>query len=301
MSKTPTWIEAYELAREQGLQAQRAGDLETAISWCEEAGRLATAAGELKLARREDCNACAALVALGRPREAILPLRTVLEKDSSSENALLALYNLACAHYALREHGKAAFYARGAIRLADELGLPEQRAWAHNQLANALLSQDQPEAALAEYRHALALAGSSGDDVARGQMLANFGYCRILLGEGRLAFTELFRGFRMIRRAGAERALMLGHLDLAFAYLEIGRPAAARRHAEAGVRLAEAIGTAEDLRNGVFLLGEAYLGSEDEGAARRCFDRIQDQYPNTPYITELLLSVDLRSLVNLRA
>lgn len=301
MTEPSSWTEAYEQAREQVRRAERAGDLESALTWCHEAGRLATEAGDHDRARLEVCNGCAVLIALGRSREAIQPLRSVLERDSAGENALLALYNLACAHYALREHGKAAFYARGAIRLADELDCPEQRAWAHNQLANALLSQDHVDSALVEYQRALALAGSSVNDVARGQMLANLGYCRVLLGEGRAAFSDLFRGFRMIRRCGAMRAVMLGHLDLAFAYLEIGRPAAARQHAEKGLQLAESVGGAEDVRNAVFLLGEAYLGSEDEDSARRCFDRIQDQYPDTPYITELLLAVDLRSLVNLRA
>lgn len=300
MSET-SWLVEYEHARDTGREAERAGDLQTALSWAQEATRLADAAGDQSRARRAEANSCYALIMLGRPREAVQPLRSILERDSTGENGLLALYNLACAHYSLREHGKTAFYARGAIRLALDLGRSEQRAWAHNQLANALLAQDHVQEALSEYQRALELAEGNADELALGQIFANLGYCRVLLGEGRSAFSDLFRGFRMIRRSGPGRAVMLAHLDLAFAYLDVERHTPARHHAQRGLELAEQFGTAEDVRNAVFLLGEAHLGSGDEAAATRCFDRLQQQYPNTPYITELLLAVDLRSLVNLRA
>lgn len=300
MSEPATWIREYEQAREQAQRAERGGAFEEALHWYEQSGQLAQAAGESGRADLEECNRCALLIALGRSRETVTVLRAVLERNSGGENGFLAAYNLACAHYALREHGKAAFYARGAIRLAETLDRQEWRAWAHNQLANALLSRDQVRDAVKGYEQALTL-GEGSDLLIRGQMVANLGYCRVLLGAGREAFRELFQGFRMLRRAGAARAVMLGHLDLAFAYLEINRPEAALGHATKGLALAHEHGASEDLRNAVFLLGEAHIGLGDEAAARECFEQIQGQYPGTPYLTELLLAVDLKSLVNLRA
>jgi TolA-binding protein len=65
--------------------------------------------------------------------------------------------------------------------------------------------------------------------------------------------------------------------------------------------MAEQFGSADDVRNAVFLLGESFICEGEEAEARSCFDRIQDQYPGTPYLTELLLAVDVRELINLRA
>lgn len=291
----------YEEARAQARLAERNGQLEAALEAYERAGQLAVAAGARDRADLETCNRCAVLVALGRAKETVQPLRAVLEQSGESENGFLAAYNLACAHYALREHGKAAFYARGAIRLAEALDRREWRAWGHNQLANALLSRDQVAEAQEEYEAALELGAPLADSVARAQIVANLGYCRVLLGGGVEAFPQLFAGLRTLRRAGAQKAMMLAHLDLAYAYLEVGRPISARRHAERGLALAERHGGEEDLRNATFLLGESFIAAGEEGAARECFDRLQGQYPGTPYLTELLLAVDVRGFINLRA
>jgi tetratricopeptide (TPR) repeat protein len=301
MSEATSWISAYERARELALKGESREDLEQAVELFERARELAAAEGNSDRADYESCNQAAVLITLGRAKDTIQPLRSVLERRSGGETGFLAAYNLACAHYATREHGKAAFYARGAIRTAERLDRPDWQAWGHNQLANALLSRDQVTEAVSEYELALELGGATMAPMAKGQLVANLGYCRVLLGHGREAFRDLFAGFRALRRAGATRAVMLGHLDLAFAYLDVGRPLAARRHAESAWTLAQDNGGAEEIRNAAFLLGEAYIASGDEAAARDCFDRIQAQYPDTPYLAELLMAVDVRELVNLRA
>jgi tetratricopeptide (TPR) repeat protein len=301
MTEATSWISAYERARELAQAAERRTDFQDALEHYGRALALAAEAGDQSKVDLEACNQAAVLIPLGRAKETVLPLRSVLERRSGGEIGFLAAYNLACAHYALKEHGKAAFYARGAIRTAETLGRADWRAWGHNQLGNALLSRDQVEEAVIEYETALELAGAGLDPLVEGQLIANLGYCKVLQGQGRHAFRELFGGFRRLQRAGASRAVLLGHLDLAFAYLDIGRPAAARRHAEAALALAPAHGGAEEARNAAFLLGEAHLAVGDEGAARACFEEIQSQYPGTPYLAELLMAVDVRELVNLRA
>jgi tetratricopeptide (TPR) repeat protein len=95
--------------------------------------------------------------------------------------------------------------------------------------------------------------------------------------------------------------LALNHLDLAYAYLEIRRPRPAIRHAARALDLARHFKDEANVKNSLYLLGEAWHLHGDDAEARRHFEQLADRYDNLPFIADFLLSVDVRQMINLRA
>jgi tetratricopeptide (TPR) repeat protein len=90
-------------------------------------------------------------------------------------------------------------------------------------------------------------------------------------------------------------------LELCYGLLEVGRHRQACRHGERALVLAERLGDSFGIKNSLYLLGEAerLLGRDER--ARACFDRLQSLFPDTPFLTDMLMAVDLRQMINLRA
>ena len=95
---------------------------------------------------------------------------------------------------------------------------------------------------------------------------------------------------------------MKAQLDLAFALLETAHARHAGRHAARALVLAEKFEDADARKNALYLLGAAAVATGDRVGARRHFERLQQGfYPEADYLPELLLHVDVRELVNLKA
>ena len=94
---------------------------------------------------------------------------------------------------------------------------------------------------------------------------------------------------------------MFAHLDLAFGHLEVGRYPIAQRHAARALGLAERYGNADVLKNALYLSGEAANVNSDIAAAQKHFERLQCYFLNTPFVTDFLLAIDVRKMINLRA
>ena len=72
--------------------------------------------------------------------------------------------------------------------------------------------------------------------------------------------------------------------------------------AEEGLALAEELEDLDARKNALYLLGEAASLEGDIETARHCFGELQQRfYPDKPFVSEFLLSVDVRKVVNLRA
>jgi tetratricopeptide (TPR) repeat protein len=292
--------ERIGLLRTAAREAQDAGRLREALALFDATWLLAAELGDPAVEDLAFCNRSALAISLGDFKEPVAELRRILNASSSRDNGFLAAYNLACAYYHAKEFPKGLFYARTARERASELGKREWLAWSHNQLANVLIALNRGAEAEREYEAALSLIAED-PSVSRGRILDNLGYCRILAGRLREAFELLFASVRMLRRLGAEEALVYAHLDLSYAYLEIDRPRSAGRHAGVGLELARRTGATEEIPNALYLLGESALMGGDLGAARDCFSRLQERYPETPHLTDFLLAVDIRGLINLKA
>ena len=296
----------FEELIDRGRTEIAAERLEDALATFEAAERLAAGRGDRTAADRAWLNRCAVLTAMQRVDEVGGPtlhrMRSILTNDRDPVNARLAAYNIAKVYELTRDYRKGLFYARIALDRSRTLGSDEWLASSHNQLGNLLLAESRFEEARQEYVKALELVPAGGDPVTRAAICDNLGYALAALGEHDRAFGYLYRSLRSLRRLGNRREQVFPHLRLCFTHLEVGRYRDAARHGVRALALAEEFGEPVSIQYALFLLGETAQLSGDPDAARRCFLRLQQSFfPDNPQLPDLLLSVDIRGLVNLKA
>lgn len=294
-------LEEFHALRDRGVEDLRRGDLRQALVSFEAAVESARAAGDAGLVELAECNRAAILIELGEAPAQLPSMRAILLRSGDPNNSMVAATNAARIHDLAKDYKKALFYARLARDHAEEVGDASQRASVRNLIANLLLADSRVEEAIAEYETALDLMPEE-DPVWRARVIGNLGYCRILQGRLPEAFEQLHRCIAELRERGARRYLVSPLLDLAFAHLEGGRAQEARPTAEEALALAREFEDEESLKNGLYLLGEAAGLEGDVDEARRSFLELQERFfPDKPFVSEFLLSVDVRKVVNLRA
>ena len=70
----------------------------------------------------------------------------------------------------------------------------------------------------------------------------------------------------------------------------------------AGPALAEEIGEVDLIKNALYLSGQVAVLLDDEARGREIFAELQRRfYPGQPFLADLLVNVDVRPLINLRA
>ncbi len=292
---------SFEELRDCGRQAAESGRLEEALSLFDAALEVARAEGSEPLIDLAYCNRSAVLITLGRQGEVQSRLRQILVKNRDTENCLLAAYNLSRVHGRDKQTKKALFYARIARDRALALGIDDWLVASYMQLANCLVDDSYFDQAAKDYRRALALQ-TDEPSVPRAMVLANLGYCLMMLGDLKQGFTLAFRALRWFRRFGAQVYEVWPRVDLCYAYLESGRTTRARQHGLRALELAQSIGDPVVTKMSLFLLGETAKAAGDEGAAYEYFSRLQTEfYPDSPEIAGLMVTVGMRQIVNLRA
>jgi tetratricopeptide (TPR) repeat protein len=291
----------YESAWALAETAKDAGDLVAARAHYAASGAAALAAGIDELVERARCNEAAVAIALGDADVAIPAMREVLMRNRSQVNCYLASYNIARAYELRKEHKKGLFYARIARDRAEILARPEWLASAWNQIANFLLGDSFFDDAASTYRRALELV--PGEESPRQLVFQlNLGYCELVLGHRRQGMSRLYRALRSSLRHGWARGEMIAHVDLCYAHLELDRLGDAERHGRRGLALAEASGEGDWVKNALYLLGEVAVLAGESARGRSRFAELQRRfYPDQPYLSDLLVGVDVRQLVNLRA
>jgi tetratricopeptide (TPR) repeat protein len=292
---------AFEELRNRGLRAIEMGELEEAAENFAAALRLAGEQGDPKRIDLALCNWAAAVIELGRGDSEISRLREVLLRNSDPVNCRMAAYDIARYYELKKNHKKALFYARITRDRSEVLGRRDWLASSHNLIGNTLLAESFVEEACAEYEKALEVIPAEPSP-ARGQILDNLGYCRILQGRPEEGYRLLYESLRLLRRFGARRHEISVRLDLCFAHLETARYGHSRRQGLAALALAESLGDSGAIKNALYLLGEVANLNGDLEAARGYFARLhRDFFPDAGYLPEFLLAVDIRRLVNLHA
>ncbi len=294
--------EQFESLRERGLdQVARAQYLE-ALATYEEALEWAERYGDRPEKDLATCCRAAVLQVLGRGAEVVTQLKRILMASPDPVNKHLAAYTVS-QHYRedLQDYEKGLFYARLACDHARRGDRPELLAHGLNRLGNTLTAQSQFEDACGCYSEALEALGEE-DSFDRAFVLDNLGYCHTVLGDTRSGFAAIFAGFRMLRRLGLSNGESQMHLDLCYAYLEIGRLERAERHGRIALQGAEELGDERQTKNCLYLLGDVAKLSGESRAAYAYFSRLQDEfYPDNGMIPHLLMTNDFRQMVNLRA
>ncbi|MEM7584811.1 MAG: hypothetical protein AAF560_15575 [Acidobacteriota bacterium] len=292
---------SFEELRDAAMVAIEEGRLTDALGLCERALAQARERGAQDLVDLAVCNRSAVLITLGREREVMPELRQILLRSSDSKMCSVAAYDLSRAHERIKEYKKGLFYARIARDRALPTGREDLLVGSYNQIGNCLMSDSFFAAAAEEYQHAMELLPAERS-VARGLVMANLGYCEMMQERVREGMSLSFQALRWFRSLGTRVYEAWPHLDLCYAYLELGRPMRAWRHGRRALLIAEAMGEAECVKNALFLLGETERTAGDLEAAHGYFSRLQTEfYADAPQVVELMVQLGLRKVVNLRA
>ena len=299
----PQSTDGAEYEREWRLAeaAKDAGRLEEARRHYAASLSAAERAGDEETIDRAFCNHAIVAISLGEGEETIPRLCEIVLRNRSAVTGFLAANNVARACELRGDHRKGLFYARIARQRAEAVGRPEWVAAAINQAANLLLAESYFDKAAGLYREALALVPAE-DSSRQLTYMANMGYCELVLGNSRAGLAVLYRCLRSARRRGWERLEMIARIDLCYAHLELGRLEAAERHGRRGLEIGESMGETDWVKNALYLLGEVAVLSGSASRGYAWFHELQHRfYPEQPHLPELLLAVDVRKLINLRA
>lgn len=291
----------FEELRDRGAQAVEAGHLEEAESLFQEALAWARTNGNQRQLDLAVCNLAAAATELGHGGGELPRLREILLRNADPVSCRIAAYNIARYYELTKSFKKALFYARIARDRSESVGRRDWLASSHNLIGNTLLAESFVEQACEEYEQALALMPEE-PSAARAQILDNLGYCRVLQKRHSEGYRLLYESLRLLRHFHAELPEISTRLDLCFAHLETGRYRHARHQGTKALGLAEAMGEVGSIKNALYLLGEVESLCGRTDAARTYFTRLQrDFFPDAPYLSGFLMTVDVRQLINLHA
>lgn len=294
-------VEQLAVLRSQVLAQLNLGDLAAAESISRDAVRIARQSQDTQLIDQTSCNLASILIARGRGDEMAGELRKILMRSFNVGNRFLASYALSKHHEQLHDMERSWSYARQALRYAEQWQDRPMLARAHNHLANLYILDSYFEEARDHYQSSLELLDTPSLERAMNQ--SNLGYCLTILGKTTQAFRLIFNSLRLMTKLDAGGWKRLPHLSLAYAYLEIGRYGRACYHAERGLQYAkDTPGAEENVKNALYLLGEAEKLSGHSTVAYEHFCELQKRfYPDQPFILDVLMSTDLRKMINLMA
>lgn len=292
---------SYDELRDRGKAEVEAGELASALRTFDAALEVAKQTGDQDKVDLAQCNRTAVTMRQGPLGDGFGILREILGRSPHPETKWLAAYNLSWAYEYAREAKKGMFYGRVSLTQALATGDVDLMAKAHNQVANCLLAESHFEEAVTEYQRALSLLPEELS-LLRVSIMNNLAYGKIVLGDHKEAFRLLYTCLRWDLRNGVKIYEPWARLDLCYAYLEIGRLRLAWKHGFRALSLAEEIGDHGLISLALFLMGSVEKAGGDLEASFHYFERLQREfYPEVSNLPEMMLVVDARKIVNLRA
>lgn len=281
---------------ELGLQEMWRGDAAAALAQYEHAAAVAVddETRELITIRKAE-----ALIALDREGPEIAALPGIVMRHRSPRHVYLAAGTLQ-RHLCEGEHrSRAIFYGGIARRAADELGEPLARISILNHLGVTLVADSQFQLAIEALEEASRVLELLDDNEQRRSLtaavIANLGGAKVLCG-------ECAAGVRLLEIALPELEETYDRaeafLDLCFGYMELGDNAAAERFGRAAIQLAA---VPRQVRNAHHLVGEICVRTGRHDEADGLFDVVASFYPDFRNVKQLLIAVDVCSVVNWKA
>ncbi len=302
--------EDFETLRDRGRELVATGSYREAAAVYRQAAQVAAAAGEADLADEALCGWGAAETELGNGAEVMPRLRPILLGTTVDHNSCLASYTLARAHELEGQIKKALFYARLFRDRAVYVERDGLTGLAQTLMGNLLVAEGRETEAAVCYRTALRDANGA-PPAWTASAETNLGHCLLVSALGAKGFRRarmreglrlVYRSIRTFRREGAVQLSILPHLDLCFAHLELNRPSDAKRHGQRALNLARQHENWDAVKNSLYLLGQAAILDRDTEGARQFFHELQQRfYPEQTGLANVLMSLDVRQVVNLRA
>lgn len=291
MSSIETQIEEI---RQEGLRDLLAGHPEKALVHFDRALTLGPADEQREILT---INKARSLVDLRQNGPEVQALPMILMRRRNPRHAFLAAYTLLCKFRFEGDYRKAAIYGSQALVLADDIGGEGK--------ANVLLEQgsicvldSRTEEAIGYFEQALEiLSGQPGAELSHAIALQNLGYSRMISGEPARGVELIHQALGHLEALGADGFYPESHIDLCYGYLELDELEKARHFGELGLAHAT---ESRQIRNAHYLLGEVLYKLGETELAREQFHSLARYYPEFANLTNLLLAVDLRRMVNLK-
>lgn len=294
MSVSMTANRAEDL-RLEGLARFRNNELDAAISLFDEA--LALSPDE-EFGELVTINKAGVLIQMRADGPEVQALPSIVLRRPSVRHTFLAAYNLQNRYTLSQEFRKAYNYVRIALEMAREAG---NDTWLTVSLigsGNICVFESRNQEAIAYYRQVLELTDGSDENLlSRAFARQNMGYCLLLEGQPEEGITQIHLAIEEMERAGAGGYRAESYIDLCYGYLELERLGEAEQYGKLGLEQAT-----EDrqIRNAHYLLGEVAYKQGDRETATAHFEKLGTYYPDFPNLTNILMALDLRKVVNFK-
>jgi tetratricopeptide (TPR) repeat protein len=279
-----------------GLQHMWRGEIDSAIALYDRAAAAAESdeTRELITIRKAE-----ALIAADREGVEISALPGIVMRRRSHRHVYMAATVLMRRFVEAEDRRRAIFYGEIARAAVAQLEDSFARATVLNSLGVTMVADSQFKAAIEAFDEALGVLdpAKANEQIQslRAALLANLGGAKVLLGQAA-------EGIRILERAlpdlEEEYDRVEAFLDLCFGYMEIGRPDVAEQFGRRALQLAT---VPRQVRNANHLLGEICLRTDRYEEADALFDVVASFYPDFRNVKQLLVAVDLCSVVNWKA
>jgi tetratricopeptide (TPR) repeat protein len=286
--------EGYALVQKSRLRA--------ALNHFEKARSVAAAARDARLADKAFANRAMVLLEMGQYAEAGKGLREVILRSRDVETSCGAAYNLAISLRRQGQYQKACFYARLAGEKSRKLKDPGWIARCHNLAGNLHLMQSRFDAALREYRKALAIRKreKAPNKFAIGILRDNIGYCLLLIGRYSEGIREIKAAKALAEEVGNLRCVCECSHDLAFGLMQARKLHEAERYGEEALELARKLKCRDIVKNCYYILGEVNHLKGDDARRDQYFYELQRMHPHLPFLRDFLCTFDVSKIIALR-
>ena len=283
---------------ESGLQHMWNGAVEAAIDSYDRALNAAATddVRELVTIRKAE-----ALIAAEREGPEVTALPAIVMRRRSPRHVYHAASALARKYSETQDERKRAlFYGDIARRAAEELEDSFARVTALNTIGVVQVIESQFSEAIEMFERALAVVALEPDQTERlikmrDTVIGNLGGAKVLSGryeEGIILLEAV------LPKMDVDYLIAEVCLDLCFAYTEVGEYKKAERFGQRALNLAA---MRRQVRNANHLLGEICMRTQRYSEADSYFDVVASYYPDFKNVKQLLVAVDLCSVVNWKA
>jgi tetratricopeptide (TPR) repeat protein len=280
----------------------RHGDYRSALKLSQEAVTVARQLGDQELTHKAISNLSVIYLELGEPKRAERGLREIILRSSDAAVVCGAAYNLAVSLRRQKNVDRAVFFAQKALERARSMRHSTWLSRCYNLLGNIALCQSDFDEALRHYRRSLQIRRRMDEDTRFSQaiLLDNIGYCWLLKQRYGKGIGLVHEALTLAEEVGSKRYVAESCQDLCFGYMKSGNPRRAITYGRRALALAERQGYADIVRNGYYLLGEAYSRAGRESVAERYYGKLQALYPHLPFLREFLNTFDVSDIIALK-
>lgn len=282
---------------DRGLQHMWKGEVDSAIAAYDQGLALADSdhTRELITIRKAE-----ALIAGDREGAEVAKLPSIIMRRRSPRHVYLAAYTLMRRYSETQDRKRALFYGETASTAAAELGEPLACANVFNGIGVIYVVDSEFLKAIDAFERALDAINQTHDHDARlvglrNVVIGNLGGAKVLSG-------DVDSGIKLLEtilpRLDDDYIIAEACLDLCFGYLEQGRYDIAELY---GQRALEIASVRRQIRNANHLLGEICVRQDRHDEADGYFDVVASYYPDFKNVKQLLVAVDLCSVVNWKA